>query len=771
MAPPITLLKPGCLVARMGESQSELDKLVPINYIMDWFDKRIRSGNSAGNKKVTMSDRVVVLLSKTGSGKSTSIAPNLYLRFFNRYRKQIVITQPRVLTAIEIPKDISKIPTYQTPNKEGLSLELFKNLGYQTQDFVRKPAEKGILFTTTGILLQYLKTMTDEIFIRKYKFIIIDEAHDRSIDVDLVLFMMRELLTRNLGNDPPFLILMSATLNVQEYCRYFNTKTVFEVSGQSKPIQVHYPEHDIEDIYQDTIGILEKIAEREDKETDKDVLEMLNKGIRDVIIFMPNTSYIVKMTRAIEAVSMKMKKKIFTVPITSADIESNSKNYQALIANLFDLKFPDGSKPYRRVIISTNVAETGLTLESLRYCIDTGLLFVSEYNPRLDASMRMVKPTTSSMSLQRKGRVGRKFPGVFYPLFTEESFNHMVVDNIPSIMVEDITAHLLAIMLKNSKEPKRNVSVHEIPLHALLSPPSNDAIQQAIESLFVYGAIDSHGMITELGKIMGVFRKLSLQSVRMILSAPVFGVSMRDMIIMAIMIEAKKSDYILRTAKAPVTSANIIMDIYGVSNECDIPNYSRLKNKLLIGCDFLEGLLLYHWFIQQFKTKDVLQVRDWCDKNHMNFYFFISLGEQVDNFMWLLLNEHNINPTYHQKNLYETLTNSLDSPTDDEELVEIVCKYKECIYSGFKKNILIWDNDRQSYVNRYGEDIIVSNPIASQLSYQKIGAPFKQNKPNILLYKNMVLKKHTKSGNYIWEPDLISNMDGFVKVDIDLLQS
>ena len=163
---PITLLKKGSLIARMGEDQSKLDSMIPINYIMDWIGEKLKTKSIS-----KMDDRIIVLLSKTGSGKSTSLAPNIYLRFFNSYKKRILITQPRVLTTKEIPLDISNITDYKKSNNNGLSIEIYRNLGYQTQQFVRKPTEKGILFSTTGILLQFLKTMSDEEFIKKYKFI------------------------------------------------------------------------------------------------------------------------------------------------------------------------------------------------------------------------------------------------------------------------------------------------------------------------------------------------------------------------------------------------------------------------------------------------------------------------------------------------------------------------------------------------------------------------------------------------------------------------
>ncbi|KAF1790051.1 P-loop containing nucleoside triphosphate hydrolase [Phytophthora cactorum] len=164
---PITLLKKGSLVARMGENQAQLDNIVPIDYIMSWFDMRIDNRTASD-----MSDRV----------GEHEIATNLYLRFFKRYRSNIIITQPRQLTATEIPKDIAGIEDYRRPNDNGLTIELYRNLGYQTMEFVKKPTEEGILFCTTGILLQYLKNMPEDQFCRRFRFVIIDEAHERALE-------------------------------------------------------------------------------------------------------------------------------------------------------------------------------------------------------------------------------------------------------------------------------------------------------------------------------------------------------------------------------------------------------------------------------------------------------------------------------------------------------------------------------------------------------------------------------------------------------------
>ncbi len=759
---PITLLKPGSLISRMDEKQSDLDKMIPIDYIMDWIDSQL---NQTKNKKLTMSDRVIILLSKTGSGKSTSIAPNIYLRFFNKFKKTILITQPRILTTIEIPKDISMINTYKKPNDNGLSIELYKNLGWQTQEFVKKPKEKGILFTTTGILLQFLKTMDDDHFMKKYKFIILDEAHDRSLDIDLILYLMKNLIKRNLNKDPPFLIVMSATLDVIEYSKYFETKTIFEVSGQSKPIEVIYPELNVQNIYTHIIDIIKSIDHKEDIEVkkDKDIENMIKKNIRDIIIFMPSISYISKMIKILEDLNLTIDKKILPLSITSYDINQNTDNYKLLMSPSNLLKLPNGDKPYRRVIVSTNVAETGLTLETLRYCIDTGLVFNSEYNPRYDAYMLLTKPTTQSMSLQRKGRVGRKFPGVFYPLFTNDTFNNMITNNTPNILIENISSHILTML---SKSP--DVSINKLPIDKLLTPPTDESITQSSELLFVLGAIDKYGYITKTGTMLNIFRKIPIQSRKMILSSIVYDISIKEMITLSCLLEIKKSDLIMSGSNIkPLTTAKLFIDLYKNETDCDYSNYSKFKSKLLIGCEFLELLLIYQRFIFQFnQNRDIKKLREWCLEKGLVFNTLMKLVENIEEILWQVMDQLKINPTQYDSDLYILLKKTNDQTKSD--FINLICKYKECIYSGYKLNLLKWDEERLGYYNRFNIKVNVESKLVSELSYQKIGAPFKQNRPHLLIYNRLFLRK-SQYDLYEWYADNISVMDGFVNIDPEFI--
>lgn len=759
---PITLLNKGSLVPHMGEKQSDLDKLIPINYIMDWIGTKLES-----KKASSMSDRVVILESKTGSGKSSSIAPNIYLRFFNKYRKRIVITQPRVLTTVEIPKDISLIDAYKVPNKNGLSIELYRNLGYQTQEFVSKPKEKGILFCTTGILLQFLKTMTDEQFCKKFKFVIIDEAHDRSLDVDLILLMMKRLIGRTLTKDAPFLILMSATLNIAQYKKYFNTKTVFGVDGQSKPIEVIYPSANVDDIYSHTCGLIKNLEVYEKEHPN----EMLEKGIRDVIVFMPATAPIKKMVLALSAINKHLTKKILPLSITSADINGGTDNYRLIMEDFKRLQVEVDGKlvpAYRRVIVSTNVAETGLTLESLRYCIDTALQFTNEFNSRHGVNIMMTKPTTSSMSLQRKGRVGRKHAGVFFPLFTEETFKNMIVDNTPSIMVEDITSHLLALL---SSEPVN--SPDRLPIYDMLTPSSDDSINYSLRKLFVLGAIDSSCVVTKMGSMLNVFRKMSIESCKMILSGLVHGASLKELVCMACLMQNRKSDYVLDkkiTGTNPYDIGSLFDELYELNptfdrSKCDTTNFNKLKAKLLVSCEMLELLLIY----QRFSSKAYLpinELRKWCFSKGLNYISLCKVSESIDEVYWQMLQQMRINPIYtnSQPELYDTMKRS--GSINISELVDAVTRLKKCIYEGYKLNILKWDSQSNSYKAGTGVPVVVDSPLVNPLSYQKVGAKFDQDRPRLLVYKDLLMRQD-RFGKFVYEASMVSAMDGFANVDLE----
>jgi HrpA-like RNA helicase len=251
-----TLLKTNVIIPHMGEAKNEISNIRGIDYIMNWFDIRINNISKYNN----ISDKIIILKSATGSGKSTVFPSEFYFRFYKQLKKNIIVTQPRILTAISIPKTIANVDANKKENRtDGMGIELYKNIGYQTKEYIRKPLEKGILFCTIGVLLQFLKNMPLENLFKKYGCIIIDEAHERSTNLDLIFYYLKQIYLNNPIENCPFLVIASATMNVNKYAKYYNTKTIFEITGTSYPIETNFLKYDSTNIYTSIIETIKNI--------------------------------------------------------------------------------------------------------------------------------------------------------------------------------------------------------------------------------------------------------------------------------------------------------------------------------------------------------------------------------------------------------------------------------------------------------------------------------------------------------------------------------
>ena len=219
-----TLLTKGNLVShKYSESHDELDKQIPIEYIMKWFNKRIPKNYGESIIAKSPADRILIVQSSTGSGKSTIIPPYLYHNFIDRLGKPIYCSQPRVLTAIDIPKNsIPKFNTKEELSKQGHTtwnpLIYGKNMATQTGPFTKRSiTKKSIIYGTPGVLLQQLNIMETDAFMDKYGIIIIDEAHERSVQIDTLLYLLKKFININYQKNGCFyLIVMSATFNAEK---------------------------------------------------------------------------------------------------------------------------------------------------------------------------------------------------------------------------------------------------------------------------------------------------------------------------------------------------------------------------------------------------------------------------------------------------------------------------------------------------------------------------------------------------------------------------
>jgi HrpA-like helicases len=208
--PPPPLLTRGFLAPPIPDQalKDELDKYIPIEYIIKWFRDRLR--------KTGVENRVVIIKSKTASGKSTIIPPRIFTDLVdNKERAGIICTQPKILTAIENVKDI----IFRNPK----TMRLGVNIGWLTQNNKLRPVNLALTSATIGTLTQQLISMTDEELMKTYKYILIDETHERDLQTDMTIYMLKNFVKRNKDNEKcPFVVLMSATFDPEPFLKYFS---------------------------------------------------------------------------------------------------------------------------------------------------------------------------------------------------------------------------------------------------------------------------------------------------------------------------------------------------------------------------------------------------------------------------------------------------------------------------------------------------------------------------------------------------------------------
>ena len=775
-----TLLKENVIVPHMGESKEEISNIRGIDFVMKWFETRISNQETYN----TISDKIIIFKSATGSGKSTVFPTEFYLRFNKILKKNIIVTQPRILTAVSIPKDISEVPSNKKENRtDGQGIELYKNIGYQTKEYIRKPLEKGILFCTIGVLLQFLKNMPIENLFKRFGCFIIDEAHERSTNLDLIFYYLKELYTKNNIAECPFLVIASATMNVNKYAKYYKTKTIFEIIGTSYPIQTNYLKYDSENIYNSIINIVKNIHLTNTKD---------DPNISDIIIFIPSKAYITKLKARLLELNNELENKLYPIGLDSEAYRSSGEDYIALFSAIENLII-NNYKPTRKVIIATNIAETGITIESLKYCIDTGLVNQLEYNPIYNSYSLIVKPVTKSMALQRKGRVGRKHPGNFHPIYTEEVFNYMQEIQYPEIYTEDLTNILLNIitikyqetilkylqsdnlfdgLLKNNENYLtikflKNIDISNLDL---LDNPSHISINNALYKLYNFGLIYGNGYPTSLGLLINKIRNLSIENAIMILSGYNYGCNILDLITIASYNTVGKSKLILKGFK----SFNAQFEINLSNKNLDQYNYNRLKTRLFISCEFIDFLLFFYKFqnILDLYKNDFKKIHDFCEDNKVNYGTLMTLIEIREEIIKDFLFNMNLNPmTNTHINLYN-LINSYN--TNDNlfiESIEEIIKIKKCLYEGFKFNIAIYDENIKKYIiNNTNKEIEVDSYLIKNLPILESGKTFEINKPKIILYDSLLIKKNSNINTYEFNiGNSISILSGYINTDLNFV--
>ncbi|HZR35011.1 MAG TPA: ATP-dependent RNA helicase HrpA [Nevskia sp.] len=396
--------------------------------------------------------QVVVICGETGSGKTTQL-PKLCLELGRGLRGLIGHTQPRRLAARSVARRIA----------QELDSPLGELVGFETR-FDRRVSERSLVkLMTDGILLAELQRDRE---LRAYDTLIIDEAHERSLNIDFLLGWLKRLLPRR----PELkLIITSATLDPDKLARHFagadgTPAPVLAVEGRTYPVELRYRAPDEDYDLEQQVG---------------DGIEELWRGGRvgDTLVFLPGEREINELARSLPGRFPRAE----VLPL-----------YSRLPAEKQDRVFSSRGAP--RIVLSTNVAETSVTVPGIRYVVDTGTARINRYSPRLGVQQLHIEPIAQAAANQRSGRCGRVGPGVALRLYAEDDFAQRPAFSDPEIL----RANLAGVILQMAA-----LGLGDVDEFPWLDPPEGRHVAEGYRLLQTLGALDEERRLTPLGRELG----------------------------------------------------------------------------------------------------------------------------------------------------------------------------------------------------------------------------------------------------------------------------
>jgi len=443
--------------------------------------------------------QVVIVAGETGSGKTTQL-PKICLEMGRGVRGTIGHTQPRRLAARTVAERIA----------EELGTPLGEAIGYSVRFTDRVSDRTLVKLMTDGILLAEIQR--DRRLLR-YDTLIIDEAHERSLNIDFLLGYLHQLLPRR----PDLkVIVTSATIEPERFAAHFagagGPAPIVEVSGRTYPVEIRYrplelpatadegglgdpddPDHDVV-----------RIEPRDQTEAVIDALrELLAEPPGDVLVFLSGEREIRDTAEAVRAAFRNQQPDVEVLPLYAR--LPTAEQHRVFV--------PNTSRLIRRVVLATNVAETSLTVPGIRYVIDPGTARISRYSRRTKVQRLPIEPISQASAAQRAGRSGRTAPGVCIRLYSEPDFLARPRYTDPEILRTNLASVILQMAA---------LGLGDVPDFPFLDPPERRSVNDGIQVLQELGAFDPAGRITDIGRRLAQL-PVDPRLARMILQADTEG--------------------------------------------------------------------------------------------------------------------------------------------------------------------------------------------------------------------------------------------------------
>ncbi|KAH9021055.1 P-loop containing nucleoside triphosphate hydrolase protein [Lactarius pseudohatsudake] len=454
--------------------------------------------------KMFTKHQIIVMVGETGSGKTTQIPQFVVYSDMPQTKNKIVAcTQPRRVAAMSVAKRVA----------DEMDVQLGKQVGYSIRfEDMTEPGTTFLKYMTDGMLLREAMNDPD---LQRYSTIILDEAHERTLATDILMGLLKALVKRRKDLK---IIIMSATLDALKFQKYFtidDPAPLFKVPGRTHPVEIFYTQEPEPDYVEAAIRTVLMIHRAEEP--------------GDILLFLTGEEEIEDACRKIkiEADDLISQDPDTVGPLTCVPLYSSLPPQQQ--QRIFDPapspRVPDGP-PGRKVIISTNIAETSLTIDGIVYVVDPGFSKQKIYNPRIRVESLLVSPISKASAQQRAGRAGRTRPGKCFRLYTEKDFMKELEEQThPEILRSNLANTVLELVKAGIKDLVR---------FDYVDAPAPETLMRALELLNYLAALDDDGNLTPMGSMMSEF-PLDPQMSKMLIVSPEFHCSQEILAIVAML--------------------------------------------------------------------------------------------------------------------------------------------------------------------------------------------------------------------------------------------